>query len=190
VITSPARAAIALLLAAATTLLVAACSDRVEAGSSASARRSAEPASSTTAAASVELSGRSRAWPGPPASASFPGEGVKKVVLRSGAAGDVKVEPSKDGTISVSGTPVLVGIEGGPSEGAFDKVGFASVRFEDTLLVASKGEFFYIHFGTRLTNLVIRVPEGVPVSQERLVINGDLEPDLRPPGAPPRPEGR
>ena len=179
-------------MAAATTLLVAACSDRSEAGSSGSAPRSAEPASSTPAASNAQqdATGRSRAWPGPPASASFPAEGVKKVVLRAGNAGEAKVEPSKDGTISVSGTPLLVGIEGRPSDRAFDSIGFASERFEDTLLVASKGEFFYIHFGTRITDLVIRVPEGVPVTKEPMAINGDEKPDLRPPGAPPRPEGR
>lgn len=172
------------------TLLVACSDGGARSRGSSSAASPSAVTSSAVDVASAEGTSRSRAWPGPKQSASFPAEGVKKVVLRATQAAGATVKPSSDGKINVSGTPVLRGIEGRPSSGAFDDAGFASQRFDDALLVATKGEFFYIHFGTSMSDLVLEVPDGVEVVREAMIVNGDAKPDLRPPGSPPRPEGR
>jgi len=157
---------------------------------SASSASSASAMPSAAEVPSAEDTSRARAWPGPKQQASFPAEGIRKVVLRAVLAKDATVKASSDGKINVSGTPVLRGIEGRPSDGAFNDAGFVSKGFDDALLVTTKGEFFYIHFGTVMNDLVIEVPDGIEVVREPMVNNGDTKPDLRPPGSPPRPEGR
>ena len=95
---------------------------------------------------------------------------------------------SSIGDVVVSGTPVLSGIEGRPSN--TPEGGFVFEVFGDTLLAASSGEFNYIHFGVVLTDVELVVPSGITVIREQMPLNGDKEPDRRPPGSPPRPAGR
>lgn len=120
---------------------------------------------------------------------AHPASGVTKVVLRATEAAAARVETAPGATeITLSGRACMQDSHGDASRPS--RAGFAWKRFDGTLLGTTKGEFVYIHFGVTISDLVITVPPGVTVDREPMRLNGDMEPDLRPPGAPPRPEPR
>lgn len=154
------------------------------------AKKTASGKHSASASAAAGAPSATRAdtrWPGPMITARHPIDGVSTVVLRAGWRGDEKVNVDPNATeIVVQGRPTLFGVEGeGQADGAF-----VFQRFGDALLVATKGEYVYIHLGVTIEELEITVPANVTVKRERMVVNQDREPDLRPPGAPARSEGR
>lgn len=169
-------------------LLAAACSSKPDAHPTSSAAPSAGESSAPPTSSSAASGGRDARWPGSPVTARHSAAGVRQLVLRAGSGSDAKVTVDPAATdIVVSGVPTTWGVEGEPSEATG---GFVFASFGDTLLAATRGELVYIHFGVVLDGLQITVPPHVTVVRERMVLNQDPTPDLRPPGAPPRSEGR
>jgi hypothetical protein len=117
----------------------------------------------------------------------LPLRGLRVGFSKAGGSEQAKVltSPGK-ADIVVTGRPRLWGAYGPPSPGAFERCGFATQRFNSTLLVATSCEYVYIHFGIVIEDLAITIPPGVEVEREFMVVNGDMKPDLRAPGAPPR----
>jgi hypothetical protein len=126
---------------------------------------------------------------GPVHTAKYPAAGLTKVVLRASAAASAEVRTERGATeITVSGRPCGFDANTPSSPGSVDG-GIVFKPFGSTLLATTRGEFVYIHFGATMKDLVLTVPPGVEAAREAMVLNKDQEPDLRPPGAPPRSEG-
>jgi hypothetical protein len=128
----------------------------------------------------------------PPArvSRSLPAAGVKRVILRAGAAdtAEVTAVPGSE-IIEVSGAPTG-GAKGyhapdpnwRETPAAAWGLDFASARHGNVLVISTKNEIHYIHHGYFLRLIVLRVPAGVEVVRQRRELTGDGAPDLRGPG--------
>jgi hypothetical protein len=125
---------------------------------------------------------------------SFPVTGVKKVVLRAGAADTASVvidRKIKDLEVSGQATGGAKGYhspdpnwrETPASEWGLD---FVSARFGDVLVISTKGEMRYIHHHYALSSLALRIPAGVEVIREPRELTGDGRPDLQAPKLPKR----
>ena len=120
--------------------------------------------------------------------ASFPADGVERVVLRAAGASNAHVIEGQPGIVKITGS-AAGGAAGYHSpepnwkETPASQWGmtFLSKRFGTTLVVSSVNEISYIHHHYAIRNLEVELPASVQLVREPRQLSGAGTPDLRSP---------
>jgi hypothetical protein len=119
---------------------------------------------------------------------SWPSAGLRRVVLRAGAAPEGTVVVREGDTVEVSGR-ASGGAAGYHSsdpnwketQAADWGLDFEAKRFGDVLVISTKNEMSYIHHHYALEDVKVSVPAGIEVVRVRRELSGQGAPDLSEP---------
>lgn len=122
--------------------------------------------------------------------ATFPADGITKVVLRASAAKQVSIVARESSPASVRVSGVASGGARGyqppdpdwketpPAEWGLK---FVARRFGDTLVVSSENEMHYIHHHYTLESIKLELPAGIEIVREPRALDGNGQPNLASP---------
>ena len=120
--------------------------------------------------------------------ASFPADGIERVVLRAAGASNAQVVPGRFGIVKVTGS-ATGGAAGYHSPDPNWKetpasqwgMTFLSKRFGTTLVVSSVNEIGYIHHQYAIRDLEVELPASVQLVREPRQLSGSGTADLHSP---------